>query len=205
MTVIKMYYSILDYVMFTTFLLCFAVGCSSNQPILNKMATVLPEDYCRIAVIPFVNETNFINGDIFFQKVFVAELIKKGEYLISQEGDVRKLFQQIKIYPGHTPDYEQLRIISDRLNVELIITGQINEMSEEILGRGINPTLAVLVQIYDAKTGTCLWSTYHRREGEQYRKLMHFGKINTVASLAQVMSQEMINKWFSEGFKKCVH
>ena len=187
------------------FPLCFVSGCGSKQPVLHKMAPLLLDEYCKIAVLPFVNETNFSNGDIILQKVFVAELIKNGEYLVSQEGDIRKLFQQIKIFPGHSPDYEQLRIIADRLNVQLIITGQINEMNENELGRGVNPSIGVLLHIYDANTGSCLWSTYHRRDGEQYRKILHFGKINSITSLAQAMSQEVINKWFAEGLKKCVH
>lgn len=182
-----------------------SLGCTNKQPILHQLAPMITDDYCRIAVLPFINETKYINGDVLMQKVVVAELIKKGEYLLAQDGDIRKMFQQNKIYYGHSPDYEQLRIIADRLNVQLIITGQLNEMSENFLGRGFNPIIAVSLQIYDAKNGTCLWTTYHRKEGEQYRKILHFGKINSITSLAQVMSQEVIDKWFAEGFKKCVH
>lgn len=169
------------------------------------MVPMLSEDYCRIAVLPFLNESHYKQGDIILQKVFTAELIKAGDYSIAQEGDILKLYQQIKIYSGHSPDYEQLRIIADRLNVQLLITGRIIEMNENLVNLSVNPELALSVQIFDAKTGTILWTTYHRKNGEQYRTLLHFGKINSITTLAQIMTQEVIEKWISEGFKKCTH
>lgn len=189
------------------FYIVFFLSCctSLNDPILNQMAPMLSEDYCRIAVLPFLNESQYKQGDTILQKVFIAELIKAGDYSIAQEGDVLKLYQQIKIFSGHSPDYEQFRIISDRLNVQLLITGRIIEMNENLINLNVNPEIALTVQIFDAKTGTILWTTYHRKNGEQYRTLLHFGKINSITTLAQVMTQEMIEKWISEGFRKCTH
>lgn len=193
---------IISYSVFFLFLSC----CTpvNHSPIVNQMAPMLSDDYCRIAILPFVNETSYSQGEVVLQKVFVAELIKGGDYLISQDGDVKKIFQQIKIYPGQSPNFEQLRIIADRLNVQLLITGRISEMSENSNGLGVNPVIAVTLQIFDAKTGTSLWITHHRREGEQFRKILHFGKINSITSLAQIISQEVIAKWYKEGFKKCI-
>lgn len=186
--------------------LCLLSACTEKKlPILDQITPVINEDYCRIGVLPFVNESSYNQGDTILHKVFVAELIRYGDYLISQEGDVRKLFQQLKIFPGKSPDYEQLRIIADRLNVQLIITGRVIEMNENIQTIGVNPIVAVYLQIYDAKTGTSMWTTYHRRDGEYYRKFLHFGKINSITSLAQIIFQEVIDKWSKEGFKKCIH
>ncbi|MFC1523468.1 hypothetical protein ACFL6N_01630 [Thermodesulfobacteriota bacterium] len=167
------------------------------------MAALPQTNLCRIAVLPFINETNFKQGEIIVNKVFIAELVQTGNYLIAHEGDLLKIYRQLRIFPGHSPDFEQLRILSDRLNVQLIITGKIHEMSEKIQKYDSSPSLAFSLQVFEANTGRTLWNTYHKREGEEYRKALHFGKVHTVTSLAQRMSEEILNLWLKEGFRIC--
>ena len=96
-------------------------------------------------------------------------------------------------------ELEKLRVIGNYLNVDVLIEGNIIELDEfEVKGNTV-PFMSVNIRLMDAATGRMLWSTYHRRVGEEYRKVMHFGMVNTVTRLAHRMSKEIIKRWIKEG------
>ncbi len=181
-------------------------SCSFRaRPGIMKMAS-LPDGgkICRVAVLPFSNQTRYPLADTIFYRVFVAELLESGSYLVSQEGDVRKIYRQMRVLVGQTPDVEQVRSLAGRLGAQLVITGTVVEMRDKTkYGRKLDPTMGVIVRILDGETGRTLWTTFVRREGKDYRKIMHFGVINTVSALAKRVSQEILAVWFKEGLQKC--
>ena len=112
------------------------VSCSlKNAPVILKMAP-LPQDgnVCKIAVLPFANETLYPQADKVFGKVFISELIGTGDFLLSQEGDVRRTLKQMSIIPGHMPSVEQLRAVADRLGVQVVVFGTVVEMKDKVGG-----------------------------------------------------------------------
>ena len=179
-------------------------GCAGvGLPHVRQMAPLPEDSLCKIAVLPFINETEFVDGDIIPYRVFMSELNRSGNFYLAQEGDVRNLYREMSIFPGQRPQFDQIRVLSNRLNVDLLISGRIIEMAEDRTGREKPPVLGMNLSIINGKTGAVLWTTYHRREGEEYRKIMHFGLVNTITSLSQKMSREIIDSWFKKGLKVC--
>jgi hypothetical protein len=176
-----------------------ASGCGLPPPNLQQLAPIAQGSICRVAVLPFNNETSYSQGDIIMYRVFVAELSRRGKFMITPEGDVRKILHQMHTVPGEDFNIEQIRILADRLQVQLLITANIIEMDENVSSNSTNPTLAVIVRILDADSGRILWVTYHRRDGGQYRKVMHFGVVNTETELVRRVSHEIIESWFTVG------
>ncbi|MFC1843906.1 hypothetical protein ACFLZ5_03875 [Thermodesulfobacteriota bacterium] len=179
-------------------------GCGTQLP-LHRQLTPLPSDpLCRVAVLPFLNDSDFPLGDAVVQKVFMTQFQKAGNYLVLQEGDILKVYQQLHILPGVAPTLEQFQIIADRVNAQLLVTGIILEMRED---RGkhktVIPVLIMEIQIRDGRSGEILWTTFHRRQGTDYKKTMHFGTIHTVTGLSRQMAEEIINLWFKKGLKQC--
>ncbi|MEJ2033737.1 MAG: hypothetical protein P8Y63_12025 [Deltaproteobacteria bacterium] len=157
-----------------------------------------------MAVLPFLSDSDFPLADAIAGKVFATQLQESGDYLISQEGDILKVYKQLHILPGVAPTTEQLQIIADQVHAQLLITGVVLEMRED---RGehntVNPLLVEEVQIRDGHSGETLWTTYHRRQGSDYKKTMHFGTIHTVSGLSRQMAVEIINLWFKKGLPQC--
>lgn len=178
-------------------------GCGAVRPYQQK-APLPPGPVCRVAVLPFQSESEYPLAGLIAYKVFAAEFQTAGNYLLVQEGDILKIYQQLRILPGQAPSLEEMQILASRLEAQLLITGNVIEMRENTSGMdGVNPVLAMEVQIRDGRTGDTLWRTYHRRQGTDYRKAMHFGTINTVTGLGQQISREIINLWFKEGLTQC--
>lgn len=186
-------------------LLCGA-GCTARTelPAQRAMAPMPPGPLCRIAVLPFVNDSAFPLADTLVAKVFSASIQAAGNYLLAQDGDVLKVYRQLRMLPGATPDLEQYRIIADRVSAQVLITGVVLEMREERGDHGsVNPVAVIEVQIRDGRNGEVLWTTFHRRKGTDYQKTMHFGTLHTVTGLTRQMAEEIINLWFKKGFAQC--
>lgn len=191
---------------FIVFCLLFLTACSvKDAPSVLKQGP-LPDagNICRVAVLPFTNQTDYKQADDIFARVFVSELTNSGNYLIAQEGDVRKFYQQMQVLPNQLPTVEQLRALADRLGAQVLVSGIIVEMKDKSdAGQRLDPSLAVIVRIIEGESGRTLWATYNRREGSQYRKIMHFGLVNSVTLLAKNVSAEIVAAWHNEGFRKC--
>lgn len=159
---------------------------------------------CRIAVLPFFNQTEYKQGDDIFLRVFVSELTNSGNYQVAQEGDVRKFYQQMQVLPNQMLGVEQLRALADMLGVQVIVAGTVVEMQDKSdFDQRLDPSIAVVLRIIEGASGRTLWATYSRREGIQYRQIMHFGLVNSVTSLAKHVSAEIVEAWNKEGFNKC--
>lgn len=191
---------------YALFLLCsfFLNGCATRGPIFRQMGPLPAGPVCRVAVLPFVNDSDYPLADTIVQKVFTTAFQGSGNYLVIQEGETHKIYQQLHILPQVAPSREKMEIIASRLNAQLLITGIILQARED---RGehttVNPMLLMKLDIRDGRSGEILWTVIHRRQGTDYKKSMHFGTIHTVTGLSRQMAVEIINLWFKKGLKQC--
>jgi len=189
----------------TVLLICLVAlsgsSCARKQPQIVRLAP-LPDSVCRVAVLPFINRTGYLNGNVLFYRVFVSELIRMKDIQLVPEGDVRKAYQNIYlVYGAENPDYDQLRIIGDYLEADILLGGIILQMEEVTMQGETIPYLTVKLDMLDAKNGRTIMSINHDIDGAQYRKIMHFGLITTITQLATQMSDEILARLNSEGFK----
>ena len=173
-------------------------------PIHRQAAPLPPGPLCRVAVLPFLSDSEFPLADAIVSKVFKAEFQNSGGHLVAQDGDILKVYQQLHLLPGETPTLEQMQIVADRVNAQLMITGIVLEMREAPGEHGtVNPKIVIEIQIRDGRSGEILWTALHRRQGNDYKKIMHFGTLHTVAGLSRQMAEEIINLWYKKGLTQC--
>ena len=182
-------------------ILLFLTACSGRFPVFHQLGPLPADGICRVAVLPFVNATDFRDGGTIFYRVFTAELAERSDFQLVQEGDVRNAFRQARLIPGfQEPNFEKLRIIGNYLNADVLIAGSIIEMKED----EATPSMTVNLYIIDAYSGNRIWNTYHKRVGEEYRKVMHFGMVYTYTRLSRKIAEEILDRWISKGFiAKC--
>ncbi|MDX2481122.1 MAG: hypothetical protein QNK24_12420 [Desulfuromusa sp.] len=187
--------------------LLFCAGCAgqgNTLPLHREMAPLPRGPICRVAVLPFLNDSKFPQGNLILQKIFMSEFREAGDYQILQEGDILKTYQQLRLFPGRAPSLEQMKIVADRINAQVLITGIVMEMREDPGPYStVIPKIVLELQVRDGRNGETLWTVYHRRLGSEYTKTMHFGTIHTIAGLGRQMASEIINLWFEKGLPVC--
>ena len=181
-----------------------STGCARQLPFDQQMADLPTGPICRVAVLPFLNESDFPLADVIFSKVFAAQLQSASNYLLIQEGDILQAYRQLHILPMRKPSGEQFQIIASRVSAQLLITGTVLDMRENPAEHStVNPLLIVDIQIIDGRSGEVLWTTFHQRHGSEYKKIMHIGTIHTVTGLSRQVADEIINIWFKKGLNQC--
>lgn len=181
-----------------------AIGCGGPQPFSQQLRPLPPDPICRVAVLPFVNNSDYPLAGALVHQVFNAQLQQTAGYQVIQEGDVRKVYQQLRIFPGQQPTPEQMRLLASRLSAQLLITGTVIEMRETPGNNApMNPVLELEILLRDGRNAVSLWHTHHRRQGTDYRTAMHFGAIHTITGLSRQVSREIINLWLKEGLTPC--
>ena len=179
-------------------------ACASEYPRFNNVEP-LPADFnCRIALLPFVYQGDFPRGENIFNRAFATEMNNVGGFEVIPDGDVREVYKQLRMYRRNLPNEFQMQTIGNRLDAQLIIIGDIVEMAEVDTGYYVDTRLTVSVRIYKASTGNLLWSTYHKRKGEEYRNIMHYGRVNTITGLSRRMANEIITLWTEKGMNQCI-
>lgn len=178
-------------------------GCAGKSLYVQEFVAAPYGRVSSVAVLPFRNKSGYKQGDRIFYRVFLSELVSYGGWRVALEGDVRKIYQQLHLRPWDQPSPEQLKIIASRLGVERLIAGDIFVMEEKIYKEYVNPAIGVQVRIYEGETGRILLATDHRRQGDDYRTMMHFGLVNSVTNLSRRVAQEILTEWRERGLVPC--
>ena len=63
--------------------------------------------------------------------------------------------------------------------------------------------ISLQVELHDARSGRLLLSSFLRRTGDDYTKVLHFGVVDTVSGLLQRMAREIITEWVEKGVSGC--
>lgn len=178
-------------------------GCVGSKPYLQEFKVRPSVHACSVGVLPLINRSAYGQGDRVLYRVLLSELVNQRPWRLALEGDVRSIYRELRLKPWVQPSPEQMKIVASRLGVDILIGGEILEMEERVEGDRVNPRLKVHLQVYSGKDGTMLWSTYHSRQGSDYRKLMHFGLSNTVSQLSKNMMKEILELWEEEALLTC--
>jgi hypothetical protein len=180
-----------------------AAGCAAKSLYVQEMSSNPYGKVCSIAVLPLIDHSTFPQGEKLVYRVFLSEVSKFGTWRVALEGDVRKIYRQLHLNPWEKPTLGQLRLIASQLGVERIITGEIINMDERIKKYTVEPSLEMQVRMYDGGSGKLLLATYHRMTGEDYRVMMHIGRINSISGLVRKMMQEVLDLWKKNGLSSC--
>lgn len=177
-------------------------GCAGSFPRL-KVLTALPDTpHCRVAILPFIYQGDFPRGENIVYKAFIAEMAAVPGVDVVSEGNVLQLYKQFRLFPKDLPNEDQLRAMARRLGAETMVTGEIMRMSE-VDANVVNTELALVLDLHAGDSGKLLWTTYHRRQGEEYRNVLHYGRVNSMSGLARRMSSEILTLWIENGMKQC--
>jgi polysaccharide biosynthesis protein PelC len=185
------------------FLALLSAGCAAEYPRLKIIDTLPESDNCGIAVLPFAYQGKFPAGAEIVSKAFSAELASTPGIDVAREGDILQFYRQNKMYPRNQLNLAQITNLSRQLNVQYVITGDILDLQETDSGREIDTFLSLAIYVYSGSDGRLLWTTYHKRNGDEYRHIMHYGRVNSLTGLIRRMTKEIIQLWTENTIQQC--
>ncbi|BCA79349.1 hypothetical protein [Desulfuromonas sp. AOP6] len=177
-----------------------------SAPETHKVSAFSGGTVCRIAVLPFLNESREKEAGDLMYRIFLNELTAAGIGEVVSEGDVRQFMVLFRQLPQdfHATSSPIMAQLMEHFDVDAIVRGRIAEYGTESAGQDANiPYVALQVEMVSAKDGARLLSTFHRRGGNDYRKALHFGVVRTKTGLFAKVSKEVIDNWRVKGEFSC--
>jgi len=180
-------------------LIFWVAGCGARLPQTELSSFKEAKHPCRVAVLPFTNETKHYRLGRLVYRIFLTQLTNSKDFEVIEEGQIRSFLRLQRCLVGQEPPPRVLRMLGARLEVDAIIGGTVLAAGEGQEG----VFLSFMVWAKDATSGKLLWNTYHSRTGEEYLKVFHFGRVTTFTRLAKMMVQEVVRDWEKRGLGGC--
>lgn len=172
----------------------FISGCSSSaipytyirknhdQPVVKK-----------VAVLSFYNNTKIAGASKIVTGAFVANLVGMRKFKVEFPGNIKSFLVGQRIIVRTGVDLNTIKLMGRKLGVDAVIIGRIDEfVGMEEKKRGVVPMVSISSRMVDARTGKILWMAEHRRSGDDYIKVLDFGKVRSVGELTRKVVLEMI-------------
>lgn len=158
-------------------------GCASSR----KSGFVHPNvDFGfirRVAILPFQNLSGDEFADERMQSIFMMEILQEGGLEVAGTGEVLAAMRELRFTPGVDLSPTQIVAIGQRLGVDAVFFGAVEEygMNRSNRDRGIEVT--ALFGLAETETGTTIWQSQVHVNGLSTWKRLFGG---SSASLHQV-------------------
>jgi TolB-like protein len=147
----------------------------------------------KVAVFSFHNNTKVPEAGNVVTGTFLAGLVEGGKFQVEFPGNIRSFLVSERIVVRTGLDLDTIKLMGQRLGVDAVVLGQVEEyVGAEEERSGVVPTVSISSRMVDAKTGEILWMAQYRRTGDDYIKILDFGKIRSVGALTKKVVGEMI-------------
>ena len=164
-------------------------GCGERINFSTNGKDITEMNLRKVAVLPFSNVSGKKSASLVVERAYVTELFKSGLFLVEEPGNVRRFLigEQVKI--SGEMGVERLLILGKRLRVDAVIVGTVEEFYD---GRRRTPTVSISARMIESGTGRLLWTSQHKKRGDDYIIVFEIGKIRSTTELAERVVKEMV-------------
>jgi len=180
--------------LFISLLLAVGPGCClSSSPNSYLRKGIDKSNIKKVAVISFHNNTQIAEASHVVTKAFIAGLFERKQFKIEFPGNVKNLLVSERVIVRTGLDLQTIKLMAKRLGVDAVILGEVDEyVGVDDRKKSVIPVVSIRSRMVDTRTGKILWLAQHRKTGDEYIKVLDFGKVRSVARLARKVVGEMI-------------
>ena len=147
----------------------------------------------KVAVVSFHNNTPVTEASSMVTDAFIAGLFERKKFKVEFPGNVRAFLINQRIVVRTGVDLQTVKLMAKRLGVDAVILGEVDEyIGVDDKKKSVIPMVSIRSRMVDGSSGKILWLAHHRRTGDDYIKVLDFGKVRSVAALTRKVVDEMI-------------
>ena len=176
-------------------------GCAARAPRGYLKPGVTAPHIKSIAVLPFDNISGHPDAGKKVLNLLLTELARTELFDIAEVGEVEKVLRSLRVRTAAELDLSKLQELGDRLDVEGVIVGSVDEYDlRQGTGRSV-PVVAISARMLEAQPGDILWVISHMHDGDDWATVFGFGRIISLSELAQVVVSEVV-EFLVQGLEK---
>lgn len=161
------------------FMLLFVNGCISQsaggaQPFLRENV-----DFAfikKIAVLPFANNSKDEYIPEMVRDIAITQVLSSGLFDVADKGMVDSILREEAIRSTEPIDRQTLRRLGQRLSVQAIFLGVVDQVDESRKGSTVAPELTLTLRMLDVQSGLVVWQASGHGSGDSIlRRLFGVG------------------------------
>ena len=168
--------------MIVLFFLIFVGGCGGS--VIRYVNPTANFSYIRkVAVLPFNNLSDDKYAGERIRNSLIVDLMSRGAFDVVEQGEVSKvigvIFREAGVEEGKAVpvDKETLKLIGEKLGVQAVILGSVDEYSSGGFGGG--NVVSVAMRMLDTSSGIILWQAKATETGRSvWRKLVGIEEVD---------------------------
>lgn len=151
----------ITYTIILTLSLLMTYGCTSKG---SSGQTYLREDIdlsyvTRVAILPFENNTQDEYASKRIRDITATQIMAMDLFEVVDKGVVDSALSEMGIDPSTPLDTPLVKRLAQRLNVQSLIIGTINNIGENRQGSFSYPEISITLQLLDGDSALILWRT----------------------------------------------
>lgn len=136
-------------------------GCSSKG---SSAQTYLREGIdlsyvTRVAILPFENNTQDEYASKRIRDVTATQIMAMGIFDVADKGVVDSALNEMGIDPTTPLDAPLVKRLTQRLNVQSLVIGTVNNIGQSRQGSFSYPEMSLTLQLLDGESALILWRT----------------------------------------------
>jgi TolB-like protein len=164
------------------------------RPSVYSQAKITKQPTKGLAILPFVNLTGQENAGKLVANAFLIELLKEPNIRVVEPGEVESVMKNERIRSADQIDFQTAKMLKDKLNVEYILIGSVNEYNYFNAGSREIPRVSFSVRLLDSATGRIIWAAYHSRKGDDGELIFGWGLISSLPKLTVESVRQVLKK-----------
>jgi len=188
------------------FCLIFILGGCASSPVNGgdkgyvKIFRKEKIDPCKVAVMPFKNEVKTdANAGEKVANIVYSAFVSAGVDVVLP-GEVNNLMVGRHFFPYQNIPDTFLLFLRNNMGVGLVVAGRVIEY-KPYGGGSRYPEIKIWIEGISTKTGRRVFTGYIVHRGDDYRKILEFGVVKSVARLLFVSTDELVKKLQEAGIK----
>ncbi|MBI4682024.1 MAG: hypothetical protein HY757_02855 [Nitrospirae bacterium] len=147
----------------------------------------------KIAVMPFLNNSDRKNAGIIAMYMFIIELLKNQKFEPIEYGNIRDIIVSLRIRNKGELNFNNINALSEPLSANGILVGIVDSY-ENGLDNASAPRVAITARLLDGRTGKILWYNSHELSGEENIVILDWGRIRAVHKVAYDVVANLVKK-----------
>jgi hypothetical protein len=146
------------------------------------------KETCRIAVLPFYNESTRRNAGEIMALHLIHRLSEPGNFDVIEPGEVRKALLMSRTIMESGLSLAQGEVLRTLLDADLVLTGDVVSYSDYSGPYG-NPEVNFSMRVFDMRSKRVTWTSISHNRGDDGVFFFDMGKVNTAHALASTMAR----------------
>ena len=122
----------------------------------------------RVAVIPFENLSNDQGAASRATRFFISELLSSESFEVVEPGEIASVLASVTTVRTGELTKEQIKEIGQKLKVQGLFFGTVNESSNSRSGSVQTHTVSMVVRLVDSESGETVWSATNTSGGRGF-------------------------------------